>query len=1169
MSAKQTFQSFDGNQAAAYVSYALSDVAFIFPITPSSPMAENCDVWASQGRKNVFGQVVQVTEMQSEAGASGAVHGGVAAGSLVSTYTCSQGLMLMIPNMIKIAGEHAPCVFHVTARALAGQALSIFGDHSDVMACRSTGFIMLSSHNVQQAHDLALVAHLASVQASLPFLHFFDGFRTSHEIQKISTLSYEDIKSMVDFEAVEKCRKRGLNPTHPHQRGTSQGPDVYFQAVEASNEDYAKVPEIVQKIMNDVAAKTGRQYHLYDYYGSEDAERVVVCMGAGVPILEEAIDYIRKSGEKVGVVAVHLFRPFAAKYFVAALPKTVKKIAVLDRTKEAGSFGEPLYLDVAAAVQDAHLDVTVVGGRYGLGSKEFTPRMAKAVFDNLKLETPKNHFTVGIIDDLTGSSLPESEDFDPIPEGTTQCMFWGLGSDGTVGANHDAIRIIGQNTDKYVQGYFFYDAHKSGGVTVSHLRFGDKPIKSQYLIQNADYVACHFPNYVNKYKLLEAAKHGANFVLNCPWTVEELETKLPGSLKRAIAEKQVKFYIVDAIKIGQQIGLGRRINMIMQTCFFKLANIIPIEKAIELLKAAVQKTYGNKGQKVVEMNWNAIDKALDGLVEVKVPESWKTAELEVKEKVEAPQFITDLLLPALAMEGNSLPTSKFDKSGFMPMGTTKYEKRGIATKVPVWNAEKCTTCNMCSAYCPHAAIRPFLLTEQEAAAAPESFKTIPMKGAGELKNYKFRIQVSSYDCTGCEVCTTACKFDALTMKPFDEVAVVEGKNWEHAMNIPQRPELADRKTLRGAQLRAPYLEFSGACEGCNETPLVKLATQLFGERMVIANATGCSSIWGATWGTNPYTVDAKGRGPAWGNSLFEDNAEYGLGMHMANKQRRNMLIEQVKQALAENVAMSAELKAAFEKFIGATQDVAVCEEVYNTVNPLLEAEGKEGLLREIKYNKDIFVVPSQWIIGGDGWAYDIGYNGIDHVLASGENVNILVLDTEMYSNTGGQKSKATNLGAVVKFAAAGCRRPKKDLGAIAMAYQDVYVASVSLGANPNQCIKAFQEAEAYNGTSIIIAYCPCKEQGVPLIKSIEEQKLAVDSGYWSLYRYDPRLKAQGKNPLQFDSPAITVELEDFLKRENRYALLERKDKEAATTLHAQLKTNIDAKYAHLKELAGK
>ena len=1157
--------SVDGNQATAYVSYALSEVSFIFPITPSSPMAENCETFAAQGRKNVFGQVVDVFEMESEAGASGAVHGGAAAGALVSTYTCSQGLMLMIPNMIKIAGEHLPVVFHVTARSLAGQALCIFGDHSDVMACRSTGFCMLSSHNVQQCHDLAIVAHLAALEASLPFLHFFDGFRTSHEIQKISQLPYEEIKKMVDMKYVERAHQRGLNPNHPTQRGTSQGPDVFFQAQEAGNADYDKVPEIVQKYMDKVGEVTGRHYKIFEYYGAKDAERVVVVMGAGLPVLEETVDYLVAKGEKVGVIAVHLYRPWSAKHFIEAIPETCKLISVLDRTKEYGAFAEPLYLDVATCILDAQKPIKVIGGRYGLGSKEFTPVMAKAVFDNLKQEKPINHFSVGINDDLTHLSLPLGEEFNPIPEGTTQCMFWGLGSDGTVGANHDAIRIIGQNTEKYVQGYFYYDAHKSGGVTVSHLRFGDKPIKSQYLIQQADYTACHFPNYVKKFKLLEKAKDNSVFVLNCPWTGAELEKQLPGSLKRAIANKHMQFYTIDAIKIGQEVKLGRRINMIMQTCFFKLANIIPFDKAVQLMKAAVEKTYGAKGPAIVKMNHDAIDRAVDGLVKIDVPASWATAELETKTKIDAPEFVTDVLMPQLAMDGNDLPVSKFAQDGFMPMGTTKYEKRGIATMVPVWNADKCTSCNMCALYCPHGAIRPFLLTEEEAAKAPATFKTVQGKLA--QKEYKFRVQVSSMDCTGCSVCTTACPVKALDMTSMETCGAEEAANWEFAMTVAPKENAVDKANIRGTMFNTPLLEFSGACEGCNETALVKLATQLFGNRMVIANATGCSSIWGATWGTNPYTVDAKGRGPAWGNSLFEDNAEYGFGMFRANLQRRAYLKQAVADAIAEG-KVSAELKAKLQEWTEKTEDADACDKLNLEIKPLLEKEKDASeIVKRVYDNSDMFVKISQWIIGGDGWAYDIGYNGVDHVLASGENVNILVLDTEMYSNTGGQKSKATNLGAVVKFASNGCRRPKKDLGAIAMQYNDVYVASISLGANPNQAFKAFKEAESYNGVSLIIAYCPCKEQGVVLSKSIEEAKMAVASGYWSLYRYDPRLIAQGKPALQLDQKEIKGDLEEFLNRENRYALLGRKNKEAATELHAQLKANIDKKLAKLTKLS--
>eukprot|EP01105_Mastigella_eilhardi_P028472 TRINITY_DN93_c0_g1_i5.p1 TRINITY_DN93_c0_g1~~TRINITY_DN93_c0_g1_i5.p1 ORF type:complete len:1643 (-),score=495.73 TRINITY_DN93_c0_g1_i5:103-4890(-) len=1127
-------------------------------------MAENIDNWASQGRKNIFGEKVEVTEMQSEAGAAGAVHGGCAAGSLVSTYTASQGLLLMIPNMFKIAGEMMPCVFHVTARAIAGQALSIFGDHTDVMTCRTTGFNMLSSHTVQEVCDMALIAHVASLKSSLPFMHFFDGFRTSHEIQKINVMSYEDIKAFAPMEAIQRHRERGLNPKQPHLRGTSQGPDVYFQCCEASNKYYNDVPAIVETIMREFESKFGRSYHLFDYYGDADAESVVVLMGAGAPVCEEAADYLRKQGKKVGVVKVHLFRPFSNKHLIEAIPKTVKHVTVLERTKEPGCLGEPLYLDVCAAFAESDRGMPkIVGGRYGLGSKDFTPAMAKAVYDNMLDGKFKNHFTVGIEDDVTFTSLPIGPEFDSIPEGTTQCMFWGLGSDGTVGANHDAIRIIGDNTPLFVQGYFAYDAHKSGGVTVSHLRFGSKPIKSVYLIKYADYVACHFQNYVQKYKLLSALKQGGTFVLNCAWTKEQLEQELPGSLKREIAKRQAKFYIINAAALAESVGLGRRINMVMQSVFFKLANVIPYERAVVLLKGAIQKTYGSKGQKIVDMNCKCVDESLAKLEEVSVPASWAEAPLEKIEHCAAPKFVTDLLWPSLAMEGNEIPVSKFQPGGIMPMGTTKFEKRGIAPELPIWDSDKCIQCNMCSFVCPHAAIRPFLADADETAKAPADFKMIPCKAK---QGYNFRIQVAGYDCTGCKVCSTACPKGAITMKNSLNEMKREGANWEYAMTLPNRGHLFDRFTVVGSQYQQPLLEFSGACEGCNETAYIKLITQLFGERMVVANATGCSSIWGGTWGTIPYTVNSKGEGPAWGNSLFEDNAEYGLGMAKATGAARERLHNVAKAAI--DLKISPELKKMLEEWVANWLNAEICEKIYHEIVPLLEKE-KAAVpeVAELHNLRNLFPKLSQWIFGGDGWAYDIGYGGLDHVIAQGVNLNVVVLDTEMYSNTGGQKSKATPIGAVAKFAAAGNRRNKKELGLIAMQYGDVYVASISLQANYAHALKAIKEAESYDGSSLVICYAPCREQGFDISKSLEEAKQAVASGYWTLYRYDPRLIAQGKNPFQLDSAAPSVDLKQFLARENRYAMLMRTQKEVATELQDSLKAHTVERYEKLKKLA--
>ena len=1166
--------SIDANYAAAHVAYALSDVAFIFPITPSSPMAEHADVWAAQDRRNIFGQPVEVTEMQSEGGAAGAVHGGAATGALVTTYTASQGLLLMIPNMFKIAGEQLPVVFHVTARAIAGQALSIFGDHTDVLTCRTTGFAMLSSHSVQEAHDMALIAHISALKSSLPFLHFFDGFRTSHEIQKIKVLSYDAIKEFTPLDLVAKQRARGLNPKNPHLRGTSQGTDVFFQAVEAGNKFYNATPEIVAETMAEFAKKFGREYHLFDYYGPADADRITVLMGAGAPTMEEAADYLNGKGEKVGVVKVHLFRPWSVKHFISVIPKTVKIVTVLERTKEPGCLGEPLYLDVCSSFQERRDEwpemPIIIGGRYGLGSKDFTAGMAAAVFNNMKAEKPKNHFTVGINDDVTMLSLPVGEEIDSVPEGTTQCMFWGLGSDGTVGANHDAIKIIGNNTDMFVQGYFAYDAHKSGGVTISHLRFGKKPIKSQYLIQMADYVACHFTNYVNKYDMLSALKPGGVFVLNTPWTAEEIEAKLPGPVKRALFEKKARFYCIDAAAIASSIGLGRRINMVMQAAFFKLSNVIPYDTAVELLKAAIAKTYGNKGQKIVDMNIKAVLAASEKLIEIPVKPEWadasKVYELPPVQKRPAPEFVTKLLWPQLAMKGDSLPVSYFDPSGFQPLGTTKYEKRGIAPKIPHWDAEKCMQCNECSLVCPHAAIRPFLLSADEKKAAPAAFVTAPCCQA-EAKDYAFRIQVSGMDCTGCEVCTTACAAGALTMEPFPKCGETEADNWEYAMSLPNRGSLFKRDTVMGSQFYQPLLEFSGACEGCNETAYIKLATQLFGERMLCANATGCSSIWGGTWGTIPYTVNADGDGPAWANSLFEDNAEFGLGMAKATIAARLRLLDTVKKALA-CPELPAEEAAILKKWSENMRDAAICEETFKKIVPILEAKkDKCDLCKQMYVLRNYFIKVSQWIFGGDGWAYDIGYGGLDHVVASGVDLNIIVLDTEMYSNTGGQRSKSTPMGAVVKFAAAGNRRNKKDLGMMAMSYQDVYVASVSLQANHEQCVTAFREAEAYPGVSLIIGYCPCREQGVPLSNSIREAKAAVDTGYWNLYRYNPTLAAQGKNPFHLDHGEISVELKEFLSRENRYESLMRTKKDVAIPLQAALKETIDKRMDRLRKLS--
>ncbi|MCD6461302.1 MAG: pyruvate:ferredoxin (flavodoxin) oxidoreductase [Thermoplasmata archaeon] len=1167
-----TIKSVDGNTAAAYVAYAFSEVAAIYPITPSSPMGEVVDQWAAEGRKNIFGQTLRVVEMQSEGGAAGAVHGSLAAGALTTTFTASQGLMLMIPNMYKIAGELMPCVIHVAARALAGQALSIFGDHQDVMAVRETGFALMSSGSVQEAHDLALVSHLATLRASVPFVHFFDGFRTSHEIQKIELADYDEMARLVDMDAVRRFRERALNPDHPQTRGTAQNPDVYFQICEASNPYYLKVPEHVEEAMRQVKEITGREYNLFDYYGAEDAEHVVVVMGSAAGALREAVDYINARGGRVGLIIVRLYRPFSAKHFLSALPETVKRIAVLDRTKEPGSLGEPLYLDVVDVLREnGRGDILVVGGRYGLGSKEFNTSAAKAVYDNLAGNEPKNHFTVGIVDDVTSTSLPITEEIDAVPEGTIQCMFWGLGGDGTVGANKDAIKIIGDNTPMYAQGYFAYDSKKSGGLTVSHLRFGPKPITSTYLITHADYLACHRSVYVHKYDMLKYIKEGGVFVLNSRWTtLEEMEKNLPGKVKRAIARKNIRLYNIDAIKIAEEIGLGGRINMIMQTVFFKLANIMPVDEAMTLLKKAIEKTYGKKGEDVVKMNWKAVDSALENLVEIKYPESWKDAPVEEErgEEEDVPEFVSKILRPVNAQEGDSLPVSAFPPGGIMPTETSRYEKRGVAINIPEWIPDNCIQCNQCAFVCPHAAIRPFLLTDEEKERAPETFHTVKATGPG-MEKYHFRIQISPLDCTGCGSCVDICpsKEKALVMRPIETQVDREKPNWEYAEKVPPKRDAMKKETVKGSQFQPPLFEFSGACAGCGETPYIKVITQLFGDRMVIANATGCSSIYGGYVPSFPYCKNEKRHGPAWANSLFEDNAEYGFGMMLATGQRRKRLADTVRKALEKDI--SPELKEALEGWLANMMDGDASREWAEKVKALLKEDNGDPLLDEIYRERDMLVKPSHWIIGGDGWAYDIGYGGLDHVLAMGEDVNILVLDTEVYSNTGGQSSKATPTGAVAKFAASGKKTMKKDLGLMAMSYGYVYVASVAMGANKNQLIKALVEAERYPGPSLIIAYSPCINHGIKLGmgKSQEEEKLAVEYGYWTLYRYNPMLKQEGKNPFILDSKEPRGDLEEFLKREIRYASLERTFPEESKRLKKKLAQELRERYQRYKRMA--
>ncbi|MGI6192848.1 MAG: pyruvate:ferredoxin (flavodoxin) oxidoreductase [Christensenellales bacterium] len=1160
----------DGNTAAAHVAYAFSDVAAIYPITPSSPMAESMDEWAANGRKNLFGQTVKISEMQSEGGAAGAVHGSLSAGALTSTFTASQGLLLMIPNMYKISGELLPCVFHVSARALAAHALSIFGDHSDVMACRQTGFALLASSSVQEAMDLALVSHLSTLDAKVPFVHFFDGFRTSHEIQKIEAIDYEDMANLVNWDAIEEFRKKALNPEHPYLKGTAQNPDIYFQNREAANRFYLQVPGIVQKNMDKVGELTGRKYHLFDYVGAPDAENIVISMGSSCDVLDETVAYLNKRGGKYGVIKVRLYRPFSAEHFLAAIPASCKRIAVLDRTKEPGSFGEPLYTDVCSVLMDAGRgDIRVIGGRYGLGSKEFTPTMAKAVFDNLEGEM-KNHFTVGIVDDVTNTSLPLGEKINAAAEGTYSCKFYGLGSDGTVGANKNSIKIIGDHTDMYAQAYFSYDSKKSGGFTVSHLRFGKKPIQSPYLIDHADFVACHNPSYVTRYDITGAAKEGGVFLLNSPWnTIEELEANLPASMKNDIARKKLRFFNVDAISVARSVGMGGRINTVMQACFFNVAGIIPAAEAIDYMKQYAKKSYGKKGDAVVQKNYDAIDAAVGALVEIKYPESWATTtEGAVPERVEATEYFEDVIAPILAQRGDDLPVSKFlgHEDGSIPVGTTKYERRGIAVEVPVWQAETCIQCNRCSIVCPHATIRPFLI--KDGTEVP--FDTKKANGK-EFEGYNFRIQIDPYDCTGCGNCVMSCPtVDKGTLKlaPFEEVKDREDANWQICINLP-RPDLSNvnPNNVKNSQFLQPLFEFSGACAGCGETPYIKLITQLFGDRMIIANATGCSSIYGGSAPTAPYTVNEKGHGPAWANSLFEDNAEFGFGINLAIKQRRQKLADLVKD-LAEHTD-NAEDKAACEEWLANMDDAKISR----TAGEKVLAAAKKGenceTCKAIVSMADLLTKKSVWIFGGDGWAYDIGYGGLDHVIAQGEDVNILVMDTEVYSNTGGQSSKATPTGAIAKFAAGGKQVKKKDLGAIAMTYGYVYVASISMGADPAQVVKAITEAEAYKGPSLIIAYSPCINHGINMGRSQAEAKAAVEAGYWHTYRYNPTLAEEGKNPFILDSKPPKADYKDFIMGEVRYASLAKLFPETAETLFEKADKEAKEKRAYYEKLADK
>ncbi len=1171
----KVMKTMDGNTAAAYVAYAFTDVAAIYPITPSSPMAELIDDWAAHGKKNIFGQEVRVTEMQSEAGAAGAVHGSLSAGALTSTFTASQGLLLMIPNMYKIAGELMPGVFHVTARAIAGHALSIFGDHSDVMAARQTGFALLASGSVQEVMDLAGVAHLSAIKGRVPFVHFFDGFRTSHEIQKIELIDYKEYERLVDMDAVNEFRNRALNPEHPYTKGTAQNPDIFFQAKEASNIFYERIPDIVNDYMKEISEITGREYKPFNYYGDPEAENVIVAMGSVTEAIEETVDYLRDKGEKVGVLKVHLYRPFSEKYFFDVMPKTVKKIAVLDRTKEPGALGEPLYLDVRSLYYRKEDAPIIVGGRYGLGSKDTTPSQIYAVFENLKQDNPKDGFTIGIVDDVTHTSLDIKEEIKTAQEGTIRCKFWGLGSDGTVGANKSAIKIIGDNTDMYAQGYFAYDSKKSGGVTISHLRFGKQPIRSTYLIDEADFISCSKQSYVHQYSVLDGLKDGGTFLLNTTWSVDELEERLPGNVKRYLAEHNINFYIINATSIASEIGLGNRTNMIMQSAFFELAKVIPIEEAVKYLKDSIVKTYGKKGQEVVDMNFKAVDRGIESLVKVEVPASWKDAEDEEAAcDKEVPDFIKNVLIPMNRQEGDKLPVSTFvgREDGSFPHGTAAYEKRGIAVNIPEWQIDNCIQCNQCSFVCPHAAIRPILVNAEEAKNKPESFETKKAMGKG-LEGLEYRIQVSPLDCTGCGNCANICpaKEKALVMKPLENLVEVQSKNWDFAMTVEPKEELMARNNIKGSQFAQPLLEFSGACAGCGETPYAKLVTQLFGDRMVIANATGCSSIWGASAPATPYCTNKEGKGPAWANSLFEDNAEYGYGMSVAIKQLRNKLEGLMKEFIELDV--DSELNAAFSEWVEGKDEAKASKAATLKILPLLKKDianerGKE-VLSQIDELRDYLIKKSLWIFGGDGWSYDIGFGGLDHVLASGEDVNVLVFDTEVYSNTGGQSSKATPTAAVAKFAASGKRVRKKDLGMIAASYGYVYVAQVAMGADKNQLIKALTEAESYNGPSLIIAYAPCINHGIKtgMGTSQNQEKKAVESGYWHLYRYNPVLEEEGKNPFTLDSKEPTASFIDFLNTEVRYTSLKRTFPEIAEELFKKAEQDAKARYDKYKKMA--
>lgn len=1164
----------DGNTAASYVSYAFTEVAAIYPITPSSNMAEAVDEWAAYGKKNIFGQKVKVVEMQSEAGAAGAVHGSLAAGALTTTYTASQGLLLMIPNMYKIAGELLPGVFHVSARSLATHALNIFGDHSDVMSTRQTGFALLASGSVQEVMDLAGVAHLSAIKSRVPFLHFFDGFRTSHEIQKIETIEYEDFAKLLDMEAVQRFRDNALNPEHPVIRGTNQNPDIFFQAREASNKFYEAVPAVVEDYMNKIGELTGRKYKLFDYVGDPKAEHVIIAMGSVCDTIEETINFLRLEGKKIGLIKVRLYRPFAPEYLRAVMPKTVKRIAVMERTKEPGALGDPLYMDVRSMYYNEKNAPEIYGGRYGLGSKDTTPGQIVAVYDNLAKDEPKDHFTIGIVDDVTFTSLDTVEGIHTEPAGTIRCKFWGLGSDGTVGANKNAIKIIGDKTDLFAQGYFAYDSKKSGGVTVSHLRFGKKKIQSPYLVNEADFIACHNQAYVNQYNLLKGLKKGGTFLLNCLWSDSELDEHLPAGIKKYLAEKGINFYTINATKIAEEIGLGNRINMVMQSAFFRLAQVIPVEEAVAYLKEAVEHTYGKKGANIVAMNNTAIDKGIEELSKINVPANWADAVDAVPVTKDRPEFIEEVMIPMNRQEGDELPVSAFvgREDGTFPSGTAAYEKRGVAINVPEWIPENCIQCNQCSFVCPHASIRPVLVSAEEKAKAPEGFVSLKATGKG-FEGLEYRMQVSPLDCLGCGNCADICpaKNKALLMKPI-ESQMEQAENWEYGQTVSIKDGLMNKATIKGSQFAQPYIEFSGACAGCGETPYIKLVTQLFGDRMMISNATGCSSIWGAPAPSMPYCKDENGRGPSWANSLFEDNAEYGLGMAIGVRQMRSK-IQDSMEALMEK-SIPSDMKEAFENWIAKKNDGESSREVSEKV---LEAIGKatakdaetKALLKEITDRKDFLVKKSVWALGGDGWAYDIGYGGLDHVLASGEDINVLVFDTEVYSNTGGQSSKSTPTAAIAKFAASGKKIKKKDLGMMAISYGYVYVAQVGMGADKNQLLKAITEAESYDGPSLIICYAPCINHGIKkgMGKTQEDTKDAVETGYWHLYRFNPELKKEGKNPFALDSKEPKRDFREFLMGQVRYTSLLSEFPEEAEKLFKKAEEDAKERYESYRKLA--